>query len=83
MGNARFQMNPTFTTNAAGWRQYELPLRQWFEEAYPDQDFSNGRMRILLEARYDDMPATAQASALALEVNYDDVHFIWKGGRNG
>lgn len=77
MGNARFHMNPEFKSIDNSWRNYRLPLRKWFEEAYPAQDFSAGRLRILMEARYDDMPASAKPGEVALEVDYDNVDFIW------
>lgn len=77
MSNAKFHMNPSFEERE-GWRRYALPLEKWFKEAYPGRDFSKGRIRLLMEARYDTMPHTATAGDVALEADYDNSQFKWK-----
>lgn len=72
MANAKFVINPPFTQEGE-WRRYALPLRETFAAQYPGYDFSKGTLRLLLEARYDDLPNTAAPGEVALEMHYDDV----------
>ena len=72
MGNARFVMNPAFQEKD-GWRHYSLPLREKFAQEYPGQDFTKGTLRLLFEARYDDLPSSVAPGEVPLEMHYDDV----------
>ncbi len=73
MTNARFVMNPPSTPLASDWRAYSLLIRQAFHDAYPGTDFSKGTLRLLFEARYDDMPDSVPPGSVALEVHYDNI----------
>lgn len=78
MRNARFHMNPEFTTDPKGWRNYSLPIHQWFQQGYPNVDpehWKGGEIRLLIEARYDNLPKTTPPGTSILTVDYDDVFF--------
>jgi hypothetical protein len=58
-----------------GWRQYDLDVASSFSEHHAEVG-PISRLRLLLEARYDDLPADIDAGTQLLEVHYDNVVLV-------
>ena len=81
MGNAKFHVNPPFKTSSDGWRNYSFPILEWFKQGFPtapEGHWTGGRIRLLVEARYDDLPTTTPAGLSVISADYDNISFSSK-----
>ena len=78
MSNAKFHVNPPYKMSAQGWRNYSLPILDWFKKGFPttpDGHWEGGRIRLLVEARYDNLPTTTPDGVSVISADYDNISF--------